>query len=334
MARRKAKVGPTQKLAGYSILAVLGVIAVWLLIQQSSFNPAVLVASRGVTPQAGSGQAAAALAALFPEVAGFTPLATLQTYGPDNLSDKIDGKAGLYLSAGFKEMACRSFRLSEAGQAYVEVFIYDMGSPQNAYAVFSSQRRPDSTGISLTANAYKTDNALFFSRGRFYVEIVGDRASEALQGALKTYATALLAKMPSEGATKDRAKLFPRQGLAKNSVRLSASDTFGLADFNNVLTGEYKVKNGYATAFVAERDTPEQAKKDAQRYREFLAANGYKKIQTPGAPAGIEVLALEDSSFEIILVQGKILAGVHDASSPEAAVDLANKLLTVLKEKQ
>jgi len=333
MGRSKTKVGPTQKLAGYSILALLGVIFVWLLIQQSAFNPAVLVASRGVTPQTGSGQAGAALAALFPEVSGFTPLAPMQSYGPDNLSDKIDGKAELYLSAGFKEMACRSFKLSEAGQAHVEVFIYDMGSPQNAYAVFSSQRRPDSTGISLTANAYKTDNALFFSQGRFYVEIVGDRASEALQGALKTYATALLAKMPSEGKTKDRAQLFPQQGLTKDSVRLNASDTFGLADFNNVLTGEYTLKNGYATAFLAERDTPEQAKAEARRYRDFLLANGYKKIQAQGAPAGAEVLALENSSFEIIMVQGRILAGVHDASSPEAAVDLADKLMTVLKEK-
>ena len=333
MARRKAKVGPAQKLAGYSILAVLGVITVWLLIQQSAFNPAVLVASRGVTPQAVSGQAAAALAALFPEVTGFTPVAPMQSYGPDNLSDKINGKAELYLSAGFKEMACRSFKLGEAGQAHVEVFIYDMGSPQNAYAVFSSQRRPDSTGIPLTANAYKTDNALFFSQGRFYVEIVGDRASEALQEALKTYASALVAKMPSEGDTKDRAQLFPKQGLAEDSVRLNASDTFGLADFNNVLTGEYTLKNGYATAFVAARDTPEQAKTEGQRYREFLGANGYKKIQAPGAPAGVEVLALEDSSFEIVLVQGKILAGVHDASSPEAAVDLVNQLITALKEK-
>jgi len=62
-------------------------------------------------------------------------------------------------------------------------------------------------------------------------------------------------------------------------------------------------------------------------------ANGYKKIQAQGAPAGAEVLALENSSFEIIMVQGRILAGVHDASSPEAAVDLADKLMTVLKEK-
>jgi len=43
MARGKAKVGAAQKLTGYGILAVLGLIAVWLLIQQSRFNPAVIV---------------------------------------------------------------------------------------------------------------------------------------------------------------------------------------------------------------------------------------------------------------------------------------------------
>ena len=46
MARRKAKVGAAQKLTGYGILALLGLIAVWLLIQQSRFNPAVIVAMR------------------------------------------------------------------------------------------------------------------------------------------------------------------------------------------------------------------------------------------------------------------------------------------------
>ena len=147
MARRKAKVGAAQKLTGYGILAVLGLIAVGLLIQQSRFNPAVIVAMRAPDkgrPQAAAGQALAATAALIPEVDGFTPLAPTQSYGPDNLSDKIDGKAELYLSAGFKEMSCRSFGLGGAGGAHVEVFLYDMGSAPNAYAVFSGQRRSGS----------------------------------------------------------------------------------------------------------------------------------------------------------------------------------------------
>ncbi len=335
MARGKAKVGAAQKLAGYGILVLLGLIIVGLLVRQAHFNPAVRVALRAPLQgrtQAASGPTAAATAALLPEVSGFTPLAPVESYNPDNLSDKIDGKAELYLSAGFKEMSCRMFSLGESGATHVDVYLYDMGSPQNAYAVLSGQRRPGSPSIPLTANAYATANALFFTQARFYVEIVADRASETLQSSLESYATALLAKLPSQGEAKDEAALFPQEGLAKDTVRLSATDAFGLEGFNNVLTGEYSLKSGKATAFIARRDTPEQAQAEARRYLDFLAANGYRKIQTPGPPGDIDVLGLEDS-FEMVLVQGRTLAGVHDASSPAAALELAANVRTALKGK-
>jgi hypothetical protein len=336
MARRTATVGTTQRLTGYAILALLGLITVGLLIQQSRFNPAVIVGLRPPQPtgrpQAVSSQAQAATAALIPEVSGFTPLAPVESYNPDNLSDKIDGKAELYLSAGFKAMSCRMFSLADAEKTHVDVYLYDMGSAPNAYAVFSGQRRAGSPSIPLTANAYATSNALFFTQGKFYVEIVADRVSEALQSSLKAYATALLAKLPYQGEAKNEAALFPKEGLAPDTVRLNASDAFGLEGFNNVLTGEYTLKSGKATAFMAPRDTPEQAQADAKRYLDFLAANGYKQIQAPGAPADLSVLSLEDS-FEIVLVQGRTLVGVHDATSLAAVLELASNLQTGLKGK-
>jgi hypothetical protein len=329
-------VGPAQKVTGYGILAVLGLILVGLLIQQSRFNPAVIVAMSAPElkgrPLAVSGAALAATAALIPELAGFTPLVPTQSFGPDNLSDKIDGKAELYLSAGFKEMSCRSFGLGGSGGAHVEVFLYDMGSPPNAYAVFSGQRRSGSPAIALTANAYATTNALFFTQGKFYVEIVADRAAETLQKSLEAYAAALLAKLPYQGEATDAAALFPKEGLARETVRLCAADTFGCEGLNNMLTGEYSLKAGKATAFVAERDTPEQAQAEARRYLDFLAANGYQKVQAPGAPGDIDVLGL-DNSFEMVFVQGRILAGVHDATTLAAALELAAKLRAGLKGK-
>jgi hypothetical protein len=336
MARRKATVGPTQKLVGYCILVTLGLITVWLLVQQARFNPAVLALKgakiQGRT-QGAPGQAPAATAAFIPEVAGFTPLAPPESFGPDNLSDKINGKAELYLSAGFKEMSCRSFTVPDQGQAHVEVSVYDMGSAPNAYAVFSGQRRPGSPDIPLTPNAYATANALFFTQGPFYVEIVADRASEALMGSLQAYGKTLLAKLPApKKVAPGPAALFPQEGLTKDSVRLNASDVFGLEGLNNVFTGEYTLKSGAATAFVAQRDTPAQAQADAKKYRDFLAANGYTKVQSPGAPEGVEVLQL-DGSYEIVLVQARTLAGVHEASSLAAALDLAQQLITVLKDK-
>jgi len=328
-------VGAAQRFTGYGILVVLGLIIIGLLVRQARFNPAVSVAlrapllgkSRGV-----SGQAPSATAALIPEVSGFTPLAPNESFGADNLSDKIDGKAELYLPAGFKEMSCRKFGLDAAGKAYVEVFIYDMGSAPNAFAVFSGQRRPGSPSLPLTANAYATANALFFTQGRFYVEIVADRASEALQGSLEAYAKSLLAKIPAEGEQTNEAALFPKEGLAPDTVRLCAADTFGCEGLSNVLTGEYSLKNGKATAFMARRDTPQQAQAEAQRYLDFLAANGYQKVQTPGAPADLPVLVL-DNSFEIVFVQDRTMAGVHDATSREAALELAAKLKDELKAK-
>jgi hypothetical protein len=278
VARRKTRVGFKERLAGYGILAVLGVITVWLFIQQAHFNPAVTVALRGAELQgrtpAVSGSSPAATAALIPEVQGFTPRGPAQSFGPENLSDKINGKAELYLAAGFKEMSARSFILDEAGQAHVEIFVYDMGSAANAYAVFSAQRRPGSPDIPLTAHAYATSNALFFTQGRFYVEMVADRGSAALQGPLKAYAAALVAKLPSEGGAPPTAGLLPTEGLSADSVRLSAADTFGLEGFNQVYTGEYTIKGGSATAFAAQRDTPAQADAEARRYRDFLTANG------------------------------------------------------------
>jgi hypothetical protein len=333
MARRKAKVSAAQRLTGFGILAALGLIAVGLLLQQARFNPAVIVAMRAPDkgrPQAAAGRAAAATAALLPEVEGFTPQTPTQSYGPDNLSDKIDGKAELYLSAGFKEMSCRSFGLE--GGAHVEAYLYDMGSAQNAYAVFSGQRRAGSPNSSLTANAYSTANALFFTQGKYYVEIVADRAAATLQKSLEAYAKALLAKLPAVGETKDPAALFPKEGLARDTVRLCSADVFGCEGLHNMLTGEYTLKAGKATAFIAQRNTPEQARAEAKRYLEFLAANGYQKVQTPD-PAGDLAVFVLDNSFEIVFVEGRTLAGVHDAASLPVALELAAKVRAALKGK-
>jgi hypothetical protein len=334
MARRKAKAGPAQRLASYGILALLCLITAWLLFQQSRFNPAVSAALRapllpGLTPT--GARPPAATAAFFPEVQGFTPLAPVESFGPDNLSDKIDGKAELYLPAGFKEMSCRRFGLEAAGKAYLEVFIYDMGAPTNAYAVFSGQRRPGSPDIPLTANAYATANALFFTKGRFYVEIVADRAGGELANYLTAYAGALLTKLPEEGEKAgDLTVLLPQEGLTRESIRLCATDAFCLEGLNNVLTGEYSLKSGKATAFIARRETPDQARGEARRYLDFLAANGYKPAKTQGPPT--DALAL-DNSFEIVFVEGRTLAGVHDATTLEAAQELAYKLRAAIKAK-
>lgn len=45
---------------------------------------------------------------------------------------------------------------------------YDMGNSQNAFSVFSAQRRKDADPLNLTRYAYRTSNAIFLIHGRYY----------------------------------------------------------------------------------------------------------------------------------------------------------------------
>ena len=320
-----------QQVTGLVILAILGLILIWLLLQQSRFNPAVvaLEAPRPKVVAPGGLAAQPATAKTFPTPAGFSPSGPVQSFGPENLSDKINGKAELYLSAGFQSLIVQSFTLANPAGTYLEVFLYDMGKPQNAYAVFSSQRRPGATPLNFRPNAYATANAQFFMAGKFYVEMIMDRALPDVAAVLQPMTTALLADLPPEPASDGAVAVFPTQGLLPDSVRLNAADTCGMEGFNNVYTAEYQLPSGPATVFLAQRPGSAQASAEARRYQEFLQANGFRVVQDPKIPQGITVLASEDF-FEVIMVVDGNVTGVHEAPSLSAALELALQMKQAL----
>ena len=109
---------------------------------------------------------------------GLVPLCAGERYDAATLSDKIDGKADLYLSAGFQHLECRRYALASDKRLWMERFIYNMGDHSNAYSVYSAQRRSDVQPSNLTANAYLSANSLFLVHGPYYLEIIGSAASD------------------------------------------------------------------------------------------------------------------------------------------------------------
>lgn len=340
-----------ERFAGVTVLGVLAALSVWLFMQQARFNPAVIVAMNHPKGAAGlvSGQqsdtatlTASYLAELDKALGdAVAPLSPVESYDAQTLSDKIDGKAELYLASGFQEMSNRAFAAGDAGGARVDAYLYAMESPKDAFAVFSGQRRQGGDQLSLTPNAYATENALFLTSDRFYLELIADQASPQLRPALEAMAQALLAALPrdeAQSASAD-AELFPPTGLKKDTVRLAVSDALGMEGFQNVYTAEYALPQGEAAAFLAVRATPEEAAAQAKGYAAFLAANGFKPYK-PGPksppvalPPGAAVLSL-DSMVQVVMAKGRVLAGVHDATSTQAALALAAEMARAVDSAQ
>ena len=145
---RPRRVGVPQSAVSAGILLLLLGIGIWLVLEQRVFNPAVLVMlDQDAEPAELEGPAERPLAVLAPE--GLAPLGVEERFDAQHLADKIDGRAELYLDAGFGGLRCQRFALVGEPDAWLELFLYQLGNPAQAFAVYSSSRRPERRQLDL-----------------------------------------------------------------------------------------------------------------------------------------------------------------------------------------
>jgi len=250
-----------------------------------------------------------------------------ERFDAETLSEKIDGKAELYLSSGFVSLVCQRFFSAGDNRLWLEVFLYDMGDGRNAFSVFSSQRRADGWDADLTRFAYRTENALFMAHGREYIEIVGSDA--LLSDAIVNIGRRFVKGRPSMVEELDEVSVFPSPGLDPSSITLLSTNVFGYEGLDHTYTAAYEREGRRLTAFVSLRPSVDDAVGLASSYVRFLLDNGGEFVESGLAIPGVKVVHLFDT-YEVVFSKGVRLAGVHDAEDRAAAEALALKLYEAL----
>jgi hypothetical protein len=162
----------------------------------------------------------------------------------------------------------------------MEIFVYDMQTPQNAFSVFSAQRRDDAQTLDVAQYAYQTPNALFFVHGPFYVEVVASDISETIIQPMVAFAETFIANHPIQIQIIGEKELFPQKGLIQTSISLVSADAFGYERFDQIFTATYKLQDGELMAYYSHRKTPREAQELASSYRDFLIAFGGKTVES------------------------------------------------------
>jgi hypothetical protein len=316
--------GKTESLIGYTILLVLVVIAAGLFLTQFHYNAAVLTPS-ALQPESSSPSTLPRpdLGALAPE--GLVALSQPESFGPETLSDKIDGKAELYLAAGFVQLLTQRFSQKGNPQAWLELFLYDMGSSRSAFAVYSVQRREDGRRIDLGDFAYKTEDALFLVHGQYYAEVIAPALGKGAAEILLALGRGVVGKVKATREGIAELALFPAEHLKRETISLLAADAFGFDRFRSVFIAQYRLGDTELTAFLSQQARPAEAAELAAAYHQFLLKNGGKEVKPGPGLAGVRMVELF-GTYELVFSQGPVLAGVHGAEKREAAEELARIL--------
>jgi hypothetical protein len=208
---------------------------------------------------------------------------------------------------------------------WLEVFLYDMGSNRNAFAVYSVQRRGEGQGLDLGDFAYRTDDALFLVHGQYYLEMIAPAVGKGAAEILPAFGRAVVEKVKVSRQGLGELALFPAEHLKRETISLLAADAFGFDRFTSVFTAAYALGEMEVTAFLSQRDSATEAADLAAAYHRFLLQNGGKEVKPGSGLAGVRMVELF-GSYEVVFSQGRILAGVHGAEKREAAEEVARML--------
>ncbi|MBI2835796.1 MAG: hypothetical protein HYX76_15355 [Acidobacteria bacterium] len=104
----------------------------------------------------------------------------VEEFDASTLYRKIDGRADEYLRYGFNRLQFVSYVNADR---FIDVFAYDMGSPERAAAVFRAERPPDVSAADIGQQAYHVAGSYFFTAARHYVQIVASEPSSDAEAA-------------------------------------------------------------------------------------------------------------------------------------------------------
>jgi len=337
MIHRKTKGSVSnQTLFGIIILVVLGMIAGVILITQArykeDFFQNTITQEGNIAAETSSTEQSSGLSISAPD--GFKYMGNAEVFDPDTLSEKINGKAELYLDCGFQELFCQRFSGEDNPEEWFELYLYDMEKPDQAFAVYSQQRRQNAEKSEFSPLCYTTENALFLMTGKYYVEIVASQASNALSEALAETARGILGIHPSEPFIPGELSYLPRENRKKDTEKYFLKNAFSYERMDHLLTVNYSVSGKDITAFISIRQTPEEAQSLKKAYHQFLMNLGADNLSKPEIAIPGILMADVVGDKELMFSEGSIFAGIHAVPDMKLAQQLIVKIFEHIREKQ
>lgn len=141
-----------------------------------------------------------------------------RVYDRETLYDYIDGGAELYLTYDFQRVVHRTYaRDGEQGDSEILVDVFDMGSSQNAFGVFSHSR--ETVEREFGQGSQYTAGLMLFWKGRYYVSILASPETEASKRAVYELAERIDGAIEREGPPPAIVGMLPKEGLVEESIR-------------------------------------------------------------------------------------------------------------------
>jgi len=347
----RAQISLTERFLSFALLGLIGAVGVAVYLKGQAFDPGLFAldtaslsespASRvqaerlvqtedeGVVAGSESApQSTGLLDGLVPD--GWRQMGPVEAFDAGNLYEKINGRAEQYLAYDVLGLECLS--LTEPNGQFIDLFVYDMGQPLNAFGIFSVERAPDQPTADLGREGYRAESSFFFWKGRHYVQILSSDRTEPNRQTAADIARLLDDRLAGDDRAIWGLALLPEEGRKPGTVQYFKRDALSLDFLANAFTATYLQDGAEVTAFLSQQDSPEEATRTLAAYREYLESYG-EIVEQSAVDGGERLVGDLGGFYDAIFRKGDLVAGVVMSGDLQAAHALSAKLFSALESR-
>jgi hypothetical protein len=255
------------------------------------------------------------------QINAWTAEAQDRIYDPQTIFTYIDGGAEVYRAYNLQQCLSRRYTVPSGPAIIVDIF--DMGSSQDAFGVFTHDSEGET--IELGQDGRLRPGWLRFWKDRFFVSIYVEEETAAAEKAIRKLAQQIASLIETRGDKPQILLNLPQHGLKSESIRylhhpIILNYHFYLADENilnlsartDAVLAEYERDQGRALLLLVSYPDPAAASQSLASFFRFYLPDADQ--------TGLAVL--ENGKWSAAALKDRLLAIVLEADSRQLANDL------------
>ena len=266
------------------------------------------------------------------EVHGWKAAADPSPYNTKTIFQYMNGAAELYLAFNFRGL--KTTRFEKSGGPSIVVEVYEMGSPEDAYGVFTFEQQDPEVGIGQGSEF--GGGLLRFWKGHNFVTIFGEEPGPDIEEAILVLGRRIAATINDSGNppkilgylpdktlpfTKKDAWFFRSHIHLNQRFFVARANILMLAPDVEAVLARYETKDGRIHILLVRYSTPEKAE---------AAHASFKKVYMPDAGKA-DWVKTENGKWTSIGRLNSFVIVVFDADDESAASSLVNANKDILK---